>query len=48
MYGSDLFPPVAATQHDSGKPEGENRRQGSADEPFNREISANNHDNLGR
>ena len=27
-------------QHDSGKPEWENLRRGSADEPFNREISA--------
>jgi polar amino acid transport system substrate-binding protein len=30
---------VTVTQHDSGKLEGENQRQGSADEPFNWEIS---------
>ena len=32
--------PVPTMQHDSGKPEWENPCQGSADEPFNREISA--------
>lgn len=28
-------------QYDRDKPEGENLRQGSADEPFNHKISAN-------
>ena len=31
---------VTTTQHESGKPEWENLRQGSDDETFNREISA--------
>ena len=39
-YPGSLSYPVTTTQHDSGKPEWENLRQGSADEPFNREISA--------
>jgi hypothetical protein len=31
---------ITAMQYGSGRPEGENLRQGSADEPFNWEISA--------
>ncbi len=30
---------IAATHHDGGKPQGQNQRQGSANEPFNWEIS---------
>ena len=38
-YPGSLSYPFTTTQHDNGKPEWENLRQGSADEPFNREIA---------
>ena len=38
-YPASLSCPVTTTKHDSGKPEWDNRRNGSADEPFNRKIS---------